>query len=268
MIDPVGEELTIVEQCELLGTGRSSYYYQPLPESERNLRLMRLIDEQYMSTPFYGSRRMREVLIARGEIVNRKTIQRLMKVMGIEAMYPRPKTSIGNKEHYKYPHLLNDLDIYKPNQVWGTDITYIPTETGYLYLAAVLDLYSRYVLSWTLSDNMESDFCLEVLAKALKKGKKPEIFNSDQGAQYTSKAHTGLLQKHGIAISMSGKGRCWDNIFVERLWRSLKYEEVYPGSYANSKEAKDGIDGYLNFYNNDRLHQTLNYKTPKVIYGL
>lgn len=247
---------------------RSSYYYEPGFESELNLRLMRMIDEQYMSTPFYGSRRMTEVLKAKGENVNRKKIQRLLRLMGIETMYPKPKTSTRNKEHYKFPYLLKDVTICKPNQAWGTDITYIPTETGFLYLTAVLDLFSRYVLSWELSDSLESDFCIKVLESALMKGKKPEIFNTDQGVQYTSKAHIGLLQKYNIAISMTGKGKCWDNIFVERLWRSLKYEEVYLKNYANNQEATIGIKGYLNFYNNDRLHQFLGYKTPSSIYGL
>lgn len=262
------EGLTIAHQCKLIGISRSSYYYEPIPESELNLRLMRMIDEQYMSTPFYGSRRMTMILRKNDQIINRKKVQRLMKTMGLEAMYPRPKTSIGNKAHYKFPHLLKDLAIDKPNQVWGTDITYIPTEMGYLFLAAVLDLFSKYVLSWKLSDNLESDFCIEVLQEALSKGMKPEIFNTDQGVQYTSKAHTELLQKHGISISMSGKGRYRDNIFVERLWRSLKYEEVYLRNYVNGKEASDGIGRYFNFYNNDRLHQTLDYKTPNMIHYL
>lgn len=260
------EGLTIANQCELIGISRSSYYYEPVSESELNLQLMRMIDEQYMSTPFYGSRRMTMMLKKNNQNINRKKVQRLMRAMGLEAMYPRPKTSIGNKEHYKFPHLLKDFAIDKPNQVWGTDITYIPTEMGYLFLTAVLDLFSRYVLSWKLSDNLESDFCIEALQEALSKGVKPEIFNTDQGVQYTSKAHTGLLQQHGISISMSGKGKCWDNIFVERLWRSLKYEEVYLGNYVNGKDASDGIGRYFNFYNNDRLHQTLDYKTPSMIH--
>ena len=186
--------------------------------------------------------------------------------MGLEAMYPKPRTSIGNKEHYKFPYLLNNLKIVKPNQVWGTDITYIPLETGYLYLVAILDLFSRYVISWNISNNMESDFCIQALEEALENGIKPEIMNSDQGAQYTSKAWTELLKKQSVAISMSGKGRCWDNIFVERLWRSLKYEEVYPKNYSTGKEAKDGIDWYFNFYNDKRLHEKLAYNTPKGIY--
>jgi putative transposase len=268
MID-VADDVPISKQCGLLGLSRSTYYYEAVQESEMNLRVMQIIDKQYLTTPFYGSRRMREVLKNQGEMVNRKRLQRLMRIMGIEAMYPKPKTSIGNKEHYKYPYLLKEVDICKPNQAWGTDITYVPTEFGYLYLVAVLDLFSRYVVSWRLSDNLESDFCIEAVEHALEKMGKPEIMNSDQGVQYTSKAYTNLLKKNKIAISMSGKGRCWDNIFVERLWRSFKYEEVYLKGYATGKEAKDGTDWYFNFYNNDRLHEKLGYNTPhKIHYGL
>lgn len=265
MID-LAENLSIIKQCELIGLSRASYYYQPAQESETNLRIMRMVDEQYLITPFYGSRRMAEILNSKGEIVNRKRLQRLMRIMGIEAMYPKPKTSIGNKEHYKYPYLLKDLKIYKPNQVWGTDITYVPTEAGYLYLVAILDLFSRYVISWGISNNLESDFCINALEKALGNKEKPEILNSDQGVQYTSKAYTSLLKKNQVAISMSGKGRCWDNIFVERLWRSFKYEEVYIKGYSTSKEAEDGADWYFNFYNNHRLHEKLGYTTPKKVH--
>lgn len=254
-----------MKQCELLGIPRSTYYYKSLSESELNLRLMRLIDEQYLITPFYGSRRMTEVLKRKGEDVNRKRLQRLMRLMGIETMYPKPNTSIGNKEHYKYPYLLKNLIIRKPNQVWGTDITYIPVETGYLYLVAILDLFSRYVVSWSISDSLESDFCIYAVENALEKGK-PEIINSDQGTQYTSRGYTNLLKKNGVSISMSGRGRCWDNIFVERLWRSFKYEEVYLKGYSTGREAKEGTDWYFNFYNNERLHEKLCYMTPRVVH--
>jgi len=259
------ENLPVVKQCKLLGLSRSSYYYKPTPESELNLRLMKMIDEQYLITPFYGSRRMTEVLKAKGEDVNRKRLQRLMRLMGIEIMYPKPKTSIGNKE-YKHPYLLKELKINRPNQVWGTDITYIPTEIGYLYLVAILDLFSRYVVSWKISNSLESDFCIYAVENAIKNIGKPEIMNSDQGVQYTSKCYINLLKKHNISISMSGKGRCWDNIFVERLWRSLKYEEVYPKAYSTGKEAKEGTDWYFNFYNNVRLHEKLGYTTPQVVH--
>lgn len=249
-----------------MGLARSSYYYNPIPESELNLRLMRMIDEQYLISPFYGSRRMTQVLRKRGEDLNRKKSQRLMRLMGLEAMYPKPKTSIGNKEHYKHPYLLKNLKIEKPNQVWGTDITYIPTEKGFLYLVAILDLYSRYVVSWEISDTLESDFCVYAVEKALKNAGRPEILNSDQGSQYTSKGYTNLLRENDIAISMSGKGRCWDNIFVERLWRSFKYEEVYLKGYSSGEEAKEGTDWYFNFYNNERIHEKLSYMTPKMVH--
>jgi putative transposase len=226
---------------------------------------MRLIDEQYLIAPFNGSRSMTEELKRKGEDVNRKRVQRLMRIMGLEAMYPKPRTSINNREHYKYPYLLKNLSIKSPNEVWGTDITYIPTNFGYLYLVAVLDLFSRYVVSWCLSDSLETDFCIHAVEKALEKGR-PKILNSDQGCQYTSKAYIELLKKNDIAISMSGKGRCWDNIFVERLWRSFKHEEVYLKNYSTGNEAKEGTDWYFNFYNERRLHSSLGYKTPKMIY--
>jgi putative transposase len=260
------EDLPIDKQCELLGLARASYYYEPALETKLNLKIMRMIDEQYLITPFYGSRRMTEELKRKGEVVNRKRLQRLMRVMGIEAMYPRPKTSIGNKDHYKFPYLLKGLIIDKPNQVWGTDITYVPTEAGYLYLVAILDFYSRYVISWGISDNLESDFCIKAVKDGLRRMGKPEILNSDQGVQYTSKAYVSLLKENEIAISMSGKGRCWDNIFVERLWRSFKYEEVYLKGYCTGKEARDGMDWYFNFYNNNRLHEKLGYTTPKEVH--
>jgi len=269
MIDPTEEDLSIDKQCRLIGLARSSYYYKAVTESALNLRLMRMIDEQYLIAPFYGSRQMTEELKGKGENINRKRIQRLMRLMGLEAMYPRPKTSLGSKEDYKYPYLLKNLKIDKPNKVWGTDITYIPIETGYLFLVAILDLFSRYVVSWNISDSLESDFCIYAVENALKHMGKPEILNSDQGVQYTSNAYTALLKKNDVAISMSRKGRCWDNIFVERLWRSLKYEEVYVKSYSTGKEAKEGTDGYLNFYNNFRRHSSLGYITPKVAhYGV
>lgn len=268
LIELTDESLSISLQCELLGLARSSYYYKPISESEKNLRLMKMIDEQYLIAPFYGSRQMTEEFRSRGECVNRKRIQRLMRIMGLEAMYPSPRTSIGDKSHYKYPYLLKGLDIKAPNEVWGTDITYIPMETGFMYLVAILDLFSRFVVSWTLSDSLESEFCINAVEKALKLGK-PKILNSDQGSQYTSKSYTEILKSQGIAISMSGKGRCWDNIFVERLWRSFKYEEVYIKRYSTSEEASEGADWYFNFYNQKRLHSSLGYKTPQAIhYGI
>lgn len=266
MVDLEIETCSIVKRCELVNLARSTYYYKPIPESEDTLRLMKLMDQQYLLAPSTGSRRMVEELNKLGEIVNRKKIQRLMKVMGLEAQYPKPKTSVSDKTHYKFPYLLKGLQIVRPNQVWGTDITYIPIATGFLYLVAILDLYSRYVLSWNLSNTLETEFCIYAIEDALKNGSKPEIINSDQGVQYTSKAYTDILKSQNISISMSGKGRCWDNIFVERLWRTLKYEEVYIKCYTTGEEAKEGIDWYLDYYNNQRLHSKLGYRTPQEIY--
>lgn len=259
-------ELSIIKQCNLIGIARSTYYYQPLQESTYNLRLMRMIDELYLTAPFYGHRSMTNELNKRGEQVNKKRIHRLMKTMGLVTMYPKPRFNPGSMENYRYPHLLNGLQITRPNQVWGTDITYIPIESGYLYLVAILDLFSRYVVSWVLSNNMEVDFCIEAVEKALKTGAKPKILNSDQGAQFTSKAWTSVLKREEIAISMSGKGRCWDNIFVERLWRTLKYEEVYLKNYTTGLEAKEGLEWYFDFYNTQRIHTSLDRKVPKEVY--
>jgi putative transposase len=227
---------------------------------------MKLIDQLYLRAPFYGHRSMTNALKKMGEDINKKRVHRLMKNMGIVTMYPKPRFNAFSKEEYKYPYLLDKLPITKSNQVWGTDITYIPMETGYMYLIAILDLFSRYVVSWVLSNNMEVEFCIEALEKALKTGFKPEIMNSDQGAQFTSKAWTGILKQEGVAISMSGKGRCWDNIFVERLWRTVKYEEVYPKGYMTGKEAQQGLEWYFNFYNTERIHTSIDLKVPKEVY--
>lgn len=261
-----GHTLSIAKQCDLMNLPRSTYYYVPIPESELNLRIMKMIDQKYLERPFYGSRPMTVFLRVSGEHVNRKRVQRLMRKMDIEAQYPKPRTSIGNKEHYKHPYLLKEVKIERPNQVWGVDITYIPIETGYLYLVAILDLWSRYVLAKGLSNNLETDFCVESLETALRTGMKPEIVNSDQGVQFTSKAWTDVLKQHSIAISMSGKGRCWDNIFVERLWRTVKYEEVYLKNYITGQEAERELGMYFDFYNNERVHQKLAYNTPRMIH--
>jgi len=222
---------------------------------------MKLIDRQYLKTPFYGSRRMTDFLKDLGHIVNRKHVQRLMRLMGIEAMYPKPNTSKPNKEHKVYPYLLKNLKIDRPNQAWAVDITYIPMKKGFQYLVAIIDWYSRYIISWRLSNSLDKEFCIKVLEDALKTGK-PEIFNSDQGCQFTSTEFTNVLKEHSIQISMDGKGRCIDNIFIERFWRSLKYEEVYLKAYANGLEAKISIGQWINFYNNERLHQGIQNKKP------
>ena len=266
MISLMNENLSVIKQCELMELSRSTYYYKPVPETPHNLKIMKMIDQQYLITPFYGSRSMQMFLREKGEHVNRKRIQRLMKKMGLEAMYPKPKTSIGINEDYKFPYLLKDMVICRPNQVWATDITYIPLNGGFLYLSAIIDLYSRYVLAWELSNNLGVEFCIRALEKALKTGK-PEIFNSDQGAQYTSKAHTEILKDNGILISMSGKGRFWDNIYAERLWRSLKYEEIYLKDYVVVTDVENGLGWYFNYFNRERLHLSLGYSTPEAVYN-
>jgi putative transposase len=258
-------EISVRRQCQLLGANRSSLYYEPLGESEENLRLMRLLDEQYTRTPFYGSRRMTEWLITQGYEVNRKRISRLMEVMGIEAVYPKPQLSRPGDGHKIYPYLLRGVTVDRPDQVWSTDITYIRMAQGFVYLVAVMDWYSRFVLSWSLSLTMEIDFCMEALRSALRRGR-PEIFNSDQGVQFSSEKFTAELARKDIAISMDGRGRWLDNIFIERLWRSLKYEEVYLKDYGSVTDARTGIERYLRFYNQERLHQSLGYRTPAALY--
>jgi putative transposase len=252
-------------QCELLGVNRSGLYYEPFCESDENLALMRLLDEQYTRTPFYGSRKMVEWLGTQGFNVNRKRISRLMALMGIEAVYPKPKLSQPGEGHRIYPYLLRGVEVNRANQVWSTDITYIRMAQGFVYLVAVMDWFSRYVLSWSLSLTMEIDFCIEALKSALRRGR-PDIFNSDQGSQFTSEKFTGELTAREIAISMDGRGRCMDNIFIERLWRSLKYEEVYLKDYVSVNEARAGIAKYFRFYNQERLHQSLEYRTPAAIW--
>jgi len=252
-------------QCELLGLNRSSLYYVPAPESPANLRLMRLIDRQYTACPFYGSRRMTAWLTSQGEEVNRKRVQRLMRVMGLEAIYPRPKLSAAGRGHRIYPYLLRDLPITRPDQVWGADITYVPLRHGFLYLVAILDWYSRYVIAWRLSNSLEGSFCHDCLDEALARAQ-PEIFNTDQGVQFTSEAFLGRLQARGVAISMDGRGRALDNVFVERLWRTVKYEEVYLKDYATVWEAEESLAAYFRFYAEERPHSRLGNRTPGEVY--
>lgn len=265
LVDPGHDRISIRRQCELLGINRSRYYYTPATESELNLQLMKMIDKTYTDHPFYGSRRMVAHLGRKSFQVNRKRVQRLMRIMGLEAIYPKPKTSQRNKEHKIYPYLLRGLLIDRPNQVWSTDITYIPLQGGFMYLTAVIDWYSRYVISWRLSNTMDCDFCVETLEDALKTGT-PDIFNTDQGAQFTSKDFTGCLDKGEVQISMDGKGRALDNIFVERLWRSVKYEDIYPKDYRTGAELYYGMEKYFSFYNEERPHQSLAYKVPAEIH--
>ncbi len=249
-----------MRQCRLAALSRSSWYYHPRDETAENLALMRQIDEQYLKTPFYGSRKLADVLS-----VNRKRVQRLMRIMGLEAIYPKRRTTQPGVGHKIYPYLLRNVEIVRPDQVWSTDITYIPLRQGFLYLVAILDWYNRYVLAWRLSNTLTGAFCLEALEEALAHGK-PEIFNSDQGSQFTAAAFTGRLESAGVAISMDGRGRALDNVFVERLWRSVKYEEVYLKDYGDGWEAEASLARYFRFYCERRIHQALDYRTPLEVY--
>ena len=260
-------DLPITRQCELLSLNRSTVYYQLQDVSEMDLKLMRRIDEMHLKRPFYGSRRIRDWLQDEGYDINRKRVQRLMRQMGIRALYPKPRTSKPGKGHKIYPYLLRDLVIDRPNQVWATDISYIPMAKGFVYLVAVIDWYSRKVLSWRLSNSMDTDFCIDALEEALSRYGCPDIFNTDQGAQFTSEAFTDVLKEAGIDISMDGKGRWIDNVFVERLWRSVKYEEVYLKAYETVAEARTGIGTYFQFYNSERRHQSMNRQTPDQVYA-
>ena len=255
----------MVCQCTLLSISRSSVYYQPVKTSPENFRLMKLLDQQYLDRPFYGSRRMTVWLRNQGYRVNRKRVRRLLGIMGLRAIYRHPRTSQPALGHQVYPYLLGGVEITQPNQVWSADITYIPMARGFLYLVAIMDWYSRYVLAWRLSNTRETDFCVQALEEALRQGV-PEMFNTDQGAQFTSQVFTGLLEQYGVRISMDGKGRYTDNLFIERLWRSLKYEEVYLKAYAGGKEARAGIGRYFDFYNLERPHQALGYQTPAEVF--
>jgi len=249
----------------LLGLSRASLYYEPQSETVENLALMRRLDEQYTRCPFYGVRRMTAWLVQQGQIVNEKRVRRLLRKMGILAVYPKPRLSQPVPGAQVYPYLLRGLPIARVNQVWSTDITYIRLLSGFIYLVAIIDWYSRYVLAWEVSNTLESSFCLAALDRALLRAQ-PEIFNTDQGAQFTSQAFTGTLLAHGIKISMDGRGRALDNIFVERLWRSVKYEEVYLKDYRHVPDAISGLSGYFGFYNGERLHQSLDYQTPAAVY--
>jgi putative transposase len=248
-----------------LDVSRASVYYRPAPPKAEDLELMALMDRQYLKTPFYGSRKMGVWLRGQGYLVNRKKVRHLMRLMGLEAIYRRPNTSKLAPDHKVYPYLLKGLKINRVNQVWAADITYIPMVQGFLYLVAIMDWHSRYVLAWKLSNTLDTDFCVAALEQALGKGR-PEIFNTDQGAQFTSEAFTGLLLEQGVRVSMDGKGRYLDNIFVERLWRSIKYEEVYLKAYQTAAEARVGINAYLEFYDYQRPHQSLGYRTPAEMY--
>jgi len=265
MVDRQHPLLSVVRQCRLLDISRSGLYYQPIGICEEDLTLMKLIDRQYLATPFYGARKIVAWLKSQGYRINRKRVRRLMRIMGLKAIYRRPRTSKPAPGNKIYPYLLNVIGITRPNQVWAADITYIPMARGFLYLVAIMDWYSRYVLSWRLSNTLDVDFCVEALEEALRKGR-PDIFNTDQGSQFTSEAFTGLLERHGVRVSMDGKGRYIDNLFIERLWRTVKYEEVYLKAYQDGRDARVGIGEYFRFYNTTRPHQSLDYRTPAEVF--
>ena len=266
LVQPDDSEVSIRRQCELLSLNRSTLYYLPVEVSAEETALMKAIDQIFTKWPFYGSRKIVLELRRRGHDVNRKRVQRLMRVMGLQALVPGPHTSRPHPEHKVYPYLLRRLDVTRANQVWAADITYIPLESGWGYLIAIIDWHSRAVLAWQLSNTMTVDFCVDALEDALRRHGRPEIFNSDQGAQFTSPDFTGVLQRQGVAISMDGKGRAIDNIFVERLWRSLKYEDVYLRAYATLSQAQAGIASWIRFYNERRPHQALGNHTPMDVY--
>jgi len=266
MLDRADKTLSIRRQCALLGVARSSVYRPSKPANDNDLGLMRRIDELFTTWPFLGSRRMAQMLKAEGENINRKRVQRLMRKMGIAALGPKPNTTKPAPGHKIFPYLLRNLKIERPNHVWAADITYLPIGRGFLYLVAIIDWASRAVLSWRISNTMDTSFCLAALEDALARYGKPKIFNTDQGSQFTSAAFTGLLAAAGIKISMDGRGRWMDNVFIERLWRSLKHEDVYLKGYADGREAKTGIAAWMEFYNGRRLHQALGYRTPMAVW--
>ncbi|MFH1615935.1 MAG: IS3 family transposase [Planctomycetota bacterium] len=265
LIDSGNVQIPIYRQCELLGLSRSSFYYESERDNSYNLMLMNLIDEQFTKTPFYGVPRMTAWLNVRGQAVNHKRVRRLMRLMGLQAIYPKPRLSSSNQAHKKYPYLLNGLIIDHPDQVWCSDITYIRMLHGFVYLVAIMDWYSRFVLAWEISTTLDTVFCLAALEQAFELSN-PGIFNTDQGSQFTSLEFAGRLEQDGIQISMDGRGRVFDNIFIERLWRSVKYEEVYLHQYQTVSEARTLLTKYFLFYNMERLHESLGYRTPYQVY--
>lgn len=265
MIDHDSKDFSVREQCRILGINRSGLYYEARPLTKETLKIMRLLDEEHTRHPFYGVPKMTEFLRRKGYRVGRDRVRTLLRSMGLEAVYPKPKTSIKAKDHKIYPYLLKDVEVIRPNQVWSADITYIRLEEGFVYLVAIVDWYSRYLISWRVSNTMDTNFCVEALEEALKYVR-PEIFNTDQGSQFTSMAFTGILEKNGISISMDAKGRVFDNIFIERLWRTVKYENIYIKDYKTIPDLKTGLIEYFDFYNGERYHQNLDYKTPWEVY--
>jgi putative transposase len=266
MIDFNSSEISVAFQCNLLSINRSSVYYKPKQIKKRDLDLMRIIDEQYLETPFYGSRSMRNHIRRLGWTINRKPIQRLMRLMGLQAIYPKPRTTKPHPQNKVYPYLLRGLKINRPDQVWAADITYVPMSRGFMYLVAIMDWHSRKVLSWRVSNSMDADFCVEALEEAIDKYGCPEIFNTDQGCQFTSESFINVLKRNNIKISMDGRGRFQDNIFIERLWWTVKYQYLYLRAFDDGKELKKGLKKWFQYYNQDRFHQSLEDWTPDEIY--
>lgn len=266
MVNPSDPHLSLKHQCQLLGVSRSSYYYQSKKPDEEEFHLLRLLDEQYLKTPFYGSRKMTAYLRSQGYLVNRKRVIRLMQKLGLQTLYQRKRSRLQNRENRVYPYLLRDLEVNRANQVWCADITYLPVGKGHYYLIAIMDWYSRRVLSWRISNTMDVDFCCRALEEALAKYGKPEIFNSDQGSQFTSRDFTEILLKAQVNISMNGRGRCFDNILIERLWRTLKYELIYLYEFEDGRHLNKEVKKWINGYNDERHHQSLDYQTPKFVY--
>jgi putative transposase len=266
MVEQGHAELSIAKQCALLSVSRSGFYYDPVPESEENLSILRMLDEQYFKTPFYGVERLLVLLAELGYTVNRKRLRRLMKIQGWRTLYCAPRTTRPDPAAYKYPYLLKEITISRKNQVWAIDITYLPMKNGFMYLCAIIDIHTRFVVSWGISNSMTAEWCCEIVAQAIKQYGKPEIVNSDQGSQFTSDVYINLLEKNGILISMDGKGRAIDNIYIERLWRTVKYEHVYLYAYPDGLSLYKGLQWYFKFYNEERKHQSLNDTTPLTRY--
>lgn len=266
MVDNENSSLSIAQQCRILSIHRSGLYYKPCSEGEENLTILRLLDEQYFKTPFYGVRKLTALLNQQGFAINRKRVKRLMELMGWQTLYRYKSTSKPDKQNRLYPYLLKGLKVTRANQVWAMDITYVPMRKGFMYLCAVIDLHTRYVVNWSLSNTMTAEWCKQVAEEAIESYGSPDIFNTDQGSQFTSEVFTGLLKEKNIQISMDGKGRAIDNIFIERLWRTVKYEYVYLHAVEDGVQLYDGLTKYFTFYNHQRPHQSLQYKTPESCY--
>ena len=266
-IEPQNNRLSIAKQCSILSVHRSKYYYEPIVESAENLSIMLWLDKQYFDTPFFGVLRLTTELQSLGYAVNAKRVRRLMKIVGWKTLYQSPRTTIADKASYKYPYLLKGMVFERANQVWEIDITYLPMAKGFMYLFAIIDVYTRFIVGWGISNTMTAEWCASITSDAILTHGKPEIINSDQGSQFTSEVHTKLLTDYEIQISMDGKGRAIDNIFIERFWRTIKYEDIYLKTYENGLSLYRGVEKYMHFYNTKRKHQSLNNKTPTVLYN-